>query len=161
MNELNKPTTRTYFTAHGPDATHIGITEPDQVTTSGQPQMVFDADAESYAAKLDNAGLAATLPALPIEGEWVEKDTIWNHGGKAVVCYQGHYRMHFTPAETPALFGLAKVSNAPWVQPLGGHDAYALGAIVTHNGKTWESLVAANVWEPGTVGTSGLWVELT
>jgi len=40
----------------------------------------------------------------------------------------------------------------PWRQPIGAQDAYPLGAIVTHNGGTWESTVAANVWEPGVSG---------
>lgn len=40
----------------------------------------------------------------------------------------------------------------PWRQPTGAHDAYPLGAHVTHNGKEWESSVAANVWEPGVSG---------
>ena len=35
-----------------------------------------------------------------------------------------------------------------WEQPSGAHSAYPLGWVVTHIGKTWESLVAANVWEP-------------
>lgn len=39
-----------------------------------------------------------------------------------------------------------------WVQPTGAHDAYALEAIVAHNGKTWESTVKDNVWEPGVYG---------
>ena len=39
-----------------------------------------------------------------------------------------------------------------WVQPTGAHDAYRNGAVVTHNGKTWESLTPANVWEPGVSG---------
>lgn len=43
-------------------------------------------------------------------------------------------------------------SPSPWVQPTGAHDAYALGAIVTHNGQTWESTVDGNVWEPGVFG---------
>jgi hypothetical protein len=43
----------------------------------------------------------------------------------------------------------------PWRQPTGAHDAYPLGATVSHNGKTWESSVAANVWEPGVSG----WME--
>jgi hypothetical protein len=43
----------------------------------------------------------------------------------------------------------------PWRQPTGAHDAYPLGATVSHNGKTWESTVAANVWEPGVSG----WME--
>lgn len=37
-----------------------------------------------------------------------------------------------------------------WVQPEGSHDSYPLGWIVTHEGKTWESLVANNVWQPPT-----------
>ena len=36
----------------------------------------------------------------------------------------------------------------PWRQPQGAHDAYPLGWRVLHNVKEWESLVAANVWEP-------------
>jgi hypothetical protein len=47
---------------------------------------------------------------------------------------------------------------APWVQPLGSFDAYPLGWQVTYGGYTWQSLVAANVWAPGT-GT--LWLNLT
>lgn len=39
-----------------------------------------------------------------------------------------------------------------WVQPLGAHDAYALGAKVSHNGKHWVSSVDNNVWEPGVYG---------
>jgi hypothetical protein len=31
---------------------------------------------------------------------------------------------------------------------------------VTHNGKTWESLIDNNVWEPGAVGTETLWKEI-
>lgn len=36
-----------------------------------------------------------------------------------------------------------------WRQPLGGHDSYPLGWTVTHEGETWVSLVAGNVWKPG------------
>ena len=43
-----------------------------------------------------------------------------------------------------------------WRQPQGAHDAYALGAKVSHNGKHWTSDVAANVWEPGVYG----WTEV-
>ena len=39
-----------------------------------------------------------------------------------------------------------------WRQPTGAHDAYALGAKVSHNEKHWISLVDANVWEPGEYG---------
>ena len=39
-----------------------------------------------------------------------------------------------------------------WVQPLGSHDAYPMGAKVLHNGDVWQSTIAANVWEPGVTG---------
>lgn len=39
-----------------------------------------------------------------------------------------------------------------WVQPTGAHDAYGLGAKVTHNGEKWISNTANNTWEPGVFG---------
>lgn len=39
-----------------------------------------------------------------------------------------------------------------WVQPTGGHDAYAAGYVVSHNSKNWKSSNNANVWEPGVFG---------
>lgn len=49
----------------------------------------------------------------------------------------------------------------PYRQPQGAHDAYRLGQRVTHGGFTWESLVDANVWEPGSTGAEALWLNLT
>ena len=52
-----------------------------------------------------------------------------------------------------------------WVQPTGAHDAYPIGAKATLGGKTWESLVPANVWKPPTnwreVATVPAWVQPT
>lgn len=39
-----------------------------------------------------------------------------------------------------------------WVQPTGVHDAYTKGITVKRNGKTWESMIFANVWAPGVSG---------
>ena len=50
-----------------------------------------------------------------------------------------------------------RADGDPWAQPQGAHDAYRIGAVVTHNGKTWESLTPANVWGPGVSG----WRERT
>ena len=36
-----------------------------------------------------------------------------------------------------------------WVQPTDATNAYPKDWTVTHDGKTWVSLIAANVWEPG------------
>ena len=53
---------------------------------------------------------------------------------------------------TAALMESAHEDGAAWVQPLGAHNAYPLGRTVTHNGKTWENITPANVWEPGVSG---------
>lgn len=37
-----------------------------------------------------------------------------------------------------------------WIAPTGAHDAYQLGAKVSHNGHHWISLIDNNVWEPTT-----------
>lgn len=39
-----------------------------------------------------------------------------------------------------------------WTQPLGSHDAYNAGDVVSHNGELWVSDVDGNVWEPGVYG---------
>lgn len=49
-----------------------------------------------------------------------------------------------------------------WTPWDGVSNKYQPGAIVTHNGKLWQSVhTAQNTWEPGTVGTERLWVEYT
>lgn len=42
-----------------------------------------------------------------------------------------------------------------WHQPLGSHDAYRLGAKVSHNGQHWHSTIDYNTYEPGVYG----WVQ--
>ncbi|MCA1799839.1 MAG: hypothetical protein LC650_00910 [Actinobacteria bacterium] len=43
----------------------------------------------------------------------------------------------------------------PWVQPTGAHDTYSAGAVVTHNGSTWNNTHGdGNSWEPGVYGWS-------
>lgn len=46
----------------------------------------------------------------------------------------------------------------PWVQPMAGQE-YPVGAIVTHQGKTWRNdHVGPNGWEPGQPGSQ--WTEI-
>ena len=63
-------------------------------------------------------------------------------------------RSLWTPYKPPGVI-------APWVQPLGSFDAYPINWQVTYNGFTWKSLVNANVWVPGAVGSENLWLNLT
>lgn len=50
------------------------------------------------------------------------------------------------------LKAVGRGDGSDWVQPTGAHDAYPEYALVMHNGKEWESLIPANVWEPGVSG---------
>lgn len=69
----------------------------------------------------------------------------------------------WTPETASSLY--AKVltdpsgSVLPWEQPQSTNP-YKKGDRVTHKGKTWESLVDSNVWEPGAVGSESLWKEV-
>ena len=78
--------------------------------------------------------------------------------GNLYKCVQAHRsQAGWEPEATPALWtkiGDPTEEYPEWSQPLGAHDAYPLGAKVSHNGKKWTSDVANNVWEPGVYGWS-------
>lgn len=63
-------------------------------------------------------------------------------------------QLGWEPPITPALFSRVAMPGEilAWVQPTGAQDAYQIGDQVTHNGSTWESTAADNVWEPGVFG---------
>ena len=66
----------------------------------------------------------------------------------------------WTPVDAPSLFTKVLIPNADvipaWEQP-DSTNPYMIGDKVTHNGKTWISVVDNNVWEPGAYG----WNEIT
>ena len=114
--------------------------------------------------------LAAILAAVQAEAPTCAEVPKWAAGQAVTVgaqrwydltlytCVQAHTtQTTWPPPEVPALWKAYRADLAAWVQPLGGHDAYPVGARVTHNGKTWESTTPANVWAPGVYG----WVVLT
>ena len=86
------------------------------------------------------------------------------YAGTLYRCLQPHTAQEpWNPADAPSLWAkvLTDPSGAilPWEQP-DSTNPYMKGDKVTHNGKTWESLVDNNVWEPGAVGTESLWKEV-
>lgn len=93
--------------------------------------------------------------------EW-ETDTDYVAGdrrqykGLLYKCVQSHKSQDdWTPDKTPALWVRTSTDPFPeWIQPTGAHDAYALGAHVSHKGKHWESDIDNNVYEPGVYGWS-------
>lgn len=84
---------------------------------------------------------------------------IRRYGGELYRCISDHTSQEdWTPDKAVSLW--VKISDPAeewpeWSQPVGAHDAYALGAKVTHNGQHWTSSVDNNVWEPGVYG----WTE--
>ena len=86
---------------------------------------------------------------------------ICSYKGKLYRCVQAHSsQADWTPPATARLWkeiGDPTAEYPEWSQPLGAHDAYALGDKVAHSGKHWVSTAANNVWEPGVYG----WEEVT
>ena len=96
-------------------------------------------------------------------GESVEIGTLRQYGGDLYKCVQTHVsQADWTPDVTPALW---VIKSAPgiipvWIQPTGAHDAYAIGDQVQwpEGGAVWESTIAANTTEPGTLLEHGYWI---
>lgn len=109
-------------------------------------------------AVLDDETIAEHPTFFP---EWVEK---WTGKSGTILQKDGIlYRaihdvgagQNSDPAETPSMWtriGTADAECPQWGQPLGAHDAYALGATVLYNGKKYISKVDNNIWEPGVYG---------
>ena len=76
-------------------------------------------------------------------------------------CLTAHTsQMDWTPEAAPSLWAKLLTDPGgkvlPWEQP-ESTNPYMAGDQVTHNGKTWQSTLDNNVWEPGVYG----WVEVT
>lgn len=78
------------------------------------------------------------------------------YGDTLYRCVQAHTsQAGWEPPEAASLWAVTSdpAEEWPaWSAPLGAHDAYVLGAKVSHNGKHWVSTVDNNVWEPGVYG---------
>lgn len=70
-------------------------------------------------------------------------------------CVQAHTsQADWMPPAVPALWVRTSTEEWPeWIQPTGAHDAYPLGAKVSHNGKHWINVGKdGNEYEPGVWG---------
>lgn len=83
-----------------------------------------------------------------------------------IVTHGGKEWKSTTPANVwePGVTGWREVTDdtsgeyPEWVQPLGAHDAYQAGDKVVFNDRLWQSMIAGNVWQPGT--DPKLWIDL-
>lgn len=127
--------------------------EPEQVTaiTGGKPDFDWLAWAQAWpqwTAITNGASIAANT-------------YVWHSGSLYRVTQTHNKQTTWTPLVAVSLFWpWYDPSVIPaWKAPTGAHDAYPLNYRVTHNGKTWRSLVADNVWQPGAQGSEALWLD--
>lgn len=126
-------------------------------------------------AKINAAGntdeQALEVPTLYPDYEELEEGTSLaagdrlNYRGVLYKVLQAHQvQASWTPADAHSLFAKVLIPDPDvipeWEQP-ESTNPYSKGDRVTHNGKTWESDVDNNVWEPGAVGTEALWHEIS
>ena len=94
-----------------------------------------------------------------VQGTLYAVGSLRAHKGKLYKCVQAHKSQgDWAPDAAASLWSVAgnPLEEWPaWSQPVGAHDAYAVGDKVTHDGKRWISTVDANTWAPGEYG----WTE--
>ena len=113
--------------------------------------------AKVKAEELTDAEVADAADLFPdwVPGIAVSVGEVYRWDGTLVEVVQAHTtQADWTPDVVPALFKVHRTTVSEWVQPLGAQDAYQIGDRVTHNGSTWESTAANNVWAPGVYGWS-------
>lgn len=135
------------------------------ITTQAAPRVARTLSGPRIAAAVTNAPANAKI-AVPernvrpwaAHADWRLAD-IATHSNAVYICIQAHRsQADWRPPIVPALWRLVRAAGlAPgeiplWVQPLGAHDAYALGARVRRGGHVWVSIIANNVWAPGVYG---------
>ena len=103
------------------------------------------------------------FPAWTGEGHAYAVDDYVRDEGLLWRCVQAHTsQIDWKPASAQSLWSRASDPTQEWpewIQPTGAHDAYAMDAKVSHNGKHWISRIAANIYEPGIVGQE-IWEEV-
>ena len=169
---------RLMFSKAAASSSDYGATETHRVISSAMTPALASALKTALAGMSGNwylvdaasGALLDTNDTVKKPGAKVTKGLDWQPGAayaaNEVVQYNGALYQVLAPGHTSqadwppeVAASLFKRYSAPgevseFRQPLGAHDAYPLGARVTHDKKTWISLVANNVWQPGAVGVT-------
>lgn len=150
MHEINNPARTTYFCAYSDGTiTHCGITEPGQVTTSGQPNFYSSPDENEYLSLVGN--IVTQFQELPAAGTQLQAGDIYSWNGIAVMVRQSHIRTEHDPDTVPALFIIHRTdSSIDWIE---GEQVY-VGTQRTFDGVLYEAIqahVTQSDWIPPTV----------
>ena len=118
--EIKYPNKRTFWKTGG--TIHEGVTDIDQVTTTGQPNLVQSEDADLVYPPLPNSGLL-------LEG------SIYSYNHSMIIVRQEHERTIYHPEETPNLFSVyrSNTEGADWIE----QELVIKGDERTYNTKTY------------------------
>lgn len=151
MKEIKFPTTTQHWICHNEDGSVMseGVTEPNQVTTTGQPVLEgFDTEEllHNYIAGMGTG----MFPEIPDEGEWCE-ERVYKYGKDKAKCKQAHFRTHYTLEEQPALWTVIKTIGNPCDAEPWNVDNYIayqeVGYLVKFDNKVWASkLPISHTW---------------
>jgi len=129
--------------------------------TRTELQSIINAITTIRASATDEQALEAIAlyPAWKPDVDYAAGDRV-RHDGTLYRVLQDHTsQADWTPDAAPSLFTRVLIPDPEvipeWVQP-DSTNPYMKGDRVTHNGKTWESSIDYNVWEPGVYG----WIEV-
>lgn len=147
----------------------IGMTEAQAYEEVKADELFAEYDETTNADVVEElAGMLTDEQAATVPGvfpEW-QADSFYEigkrvqYGGGLYRCLQSHTaQAAWTPPQVSALWaeilpgqdGGGDEEIPEWVQP-DSTNPYMAGDRVTHNGKTWESAIDNNVWEPGVYG---------
>lgn len=166
------------LTALQADSQYVVLWFADASEDAPEPDDLTPEQADALKAKIasvyhsDVAALAVAETVKPVEiaarmveaaqyppwkpGIYVQAGEVYMFERNLFEVIQGHTtQADWTPDKVPALFKRFYEPTDdpwPWVQPLGAHDSYPVGARVLHSGAVWVSDIDANVWEPGVHG---------
>ena len=121
---------------------------------------------EKASVSLDDVDALDGVQLFPVwspAGVYAAGERVSNNG-ILYRCLQGHTAQEtWNPVDAPSLWAKVLIPDPDvipaWEQP-DSTNPYMKGDKVTHNGKTWASLVDNNTWEPGLTGTETVWTEV-
>jgi hypothetical protein len=124
-------------------------------------KIVLKEKLDSIASELPDEIAVEHVDLYPV---WMEGMTLGigdrvQHNGGLYRVQQAHTAEHPPSVNTAALY--TRIQSPGAVQAWVTGQSYAKDVQVTHNGKTWISMVDHNVWEPGAAGVyKSIWKEV-
>lgn len=135
--ELDKPAVAKYWIAYSDTVLHFGVTDTNQRTTTGLPNLEYFDDEQGQLKAIANLS-ANRASDLPAEGEPMNEGTIYNFGGTLVRVRQDHFRTADDPTTVPALFTIIR-PQGEYMEWIAQEQVYT-GDRRSYNGTDYECL---------------------